>query len=65
MVYTVKGVSIFKEAEIDFFFFLEFSCFFYDPMDVGILISVSYVLNPPGHLKVLSLCTAKAWLDGF
>ena len=39
MIYTVKGFSIASEAEIDVF--LEFSCFFYDPMNVGSLISGS------------------------
>ena len=37
VIYTVKGFGVFNEAEIDVF--LEFSCFFYDPMDVGNLIS--------------------------
>ena len=39
MIHTVKGVSIVNEAEVDVF--LEFSCFFYDPIDVGNLISGS------------------------
>ena len=39
VIYTVKGFSIVSEAEIDVF--LEFSCFFYDPADVGNLISGS------------------------
>ena len=34
----VKGFSIVNEANVDVFF-LEFSCFFYDPMDMGNLIS--------------------------
>ena len=34
----VKGLSIVNEAEVDVF--LEFSCFLYDPVDVGNLISV-------------------------
>ena len=38
VIHTVKGFSIVHEAEVDIF--LEFSCFFYDPMDVGNLISV-------------------------
>ena len=38
-MYTVKGFSIVNEAEVDIF--LEFSCFFYDPIDVGNLISGS------------------------
>ena len=35
----LKGFSIVNEAEVDIF--LEFSCFFYDPTDVGNLISDS------------------------
>ena len=34
-----KGFSIVDEAKVDVF--LEFSCFFYDPMDIGNLISAS------------------------
>ena len=37
VIYTVKGFSIVNEADI----FLEFSCFFYDPVDVDNLISGS------------------------
>ena len=36
---TVKGYGIINKAEVDVF--LEFSCFFYDPVDVGNLISGS------------------------
>ena len=39
VIHTVKGFSIFSEAKVDVF--LEFSCFFYDPADVGNLISGS------------------------
>ena len=39
VIHTVKGFSTVTEAEVDVF--LEFSCFFYDPMDVGNLISGS------------------------
>ena len=39
VIHTVKGFSIVHEAEVDVF--LEFSCFFYDPLDVGNLISGS------------------------
>ena len=31
VIHTVKGFNIINEAEVDVF--LEFSCFFYDPMD--------------------------------
>ena len=37
MIHKVKGFSEVIEAEVDIF--LEFSCFSYDPMDVGNLIS--------------------------
>ena len=37
MIYTFNGFSVVNEAEIDVF--LEISCFFYDPTDVGNLIS--------------------------
>ena len=33
VIHTVKGFSKVNEAEVDAF--LEFPCFFYDPMDVG------------------------------
>ena len=39
MVHTVKGFGIVDKAEIDVF--LELSCFFHDPADVGYLISCS------------------------
>ena len=39
VIYIVKGFSIVNEAEVDVF--LEFSCFLYDPTDVGNLISCS------------------------
>ena len=39
MIHTVKGFGIVNKAEIDVF--MELSCFFYDPVDVGNLISGS------------------------
>ena len=39
VIYTVKGFGVVNKAEVDIF--LELSCFFYDPMDVGNLISGS------------------------
>ena len=39
VIHTVKGFGIVNNAEIDVF--LELSCFFYDPEDVGNLISGS------------------------
>ena len=39
VIHAVKGFSIVNEAEVDIF--LELPCFFYDPTDVGNLISGS------------------------
>ena len=39
VIHTVKGFGVVNEAEVDVF--LELSCFFYDPTDVGNLISGS------------------------
>ena len=39
MIYTIKGFGIVNKAEVDVF--LELSCFFYAPTDVGNLISGS------------------------
>ena len=39
MIHTVKGFGVISKAEIDVF--LDFSCFFDDPVDVGKLISGS------------------------
>ena len=49
----VKGFSIVNEGEVDVF--LEFSCFFDDPEDVGNLISGSSAFSK----------TSEAWLGGF
>ena len=45
MIHTVKGFSIVNEAKIDFLG--EFSCFFYDPVDVDYVISASSALSKP------------------
>ena len=39
VIHTVKGFGIVNKVELDVF--LEFSCFFYDPTDIGSLISGS------------------------
>ena len=39
MIHTAESFSIVNEAKVDVF--LEFSCFLYDPADVGSLISGS------------------------
>ena len=55
-IHTIKDFSIVNEAEVDAF--LEFPCFFYDPMSVGSLIS-----DPACtllHLDVLNSHTVEA-----
>ena len=51
VIHTVKGSSVVNEAEVDVF--LEFSCFFYDPVDAGNLISGSSAFSKS------SLCICK------
>ena len=41
VIHTVKGFSVVNEADV----FLEFSCFLYDPTNVGNLISGSSTLS--------------------
>ena len=43
VIHTVKGFGLVNKAEIDVF--LELSCFFDDPVDVGNLISGSYAFS--------------------
>ena len=43
LIHIVKGFSVVSETEVDVF--LEFSCFFYDPTDVGNLITVSFAFS--------------------
>ena len=43
VIHTVKGFGIVNKAEIEVF--LELSCFFHDPADVGNLISDSFAFS--------------------
>ena len=43
MIHTVKGFGVGNKAEVDVF--LELSCFFDDPTDVGNLISGSFAFS--------------------
>ena len=64
MIHTVKGFSIVNEAEVDVF--LELSCFFYDPVNIGNLISGSSAFSKSSlNLEVLGSYTAEAWLGEF
>ena len=61
LIHTVKGFGI-EKAEIDVF--LELSCFFDDPADVGNLISSSpaFSKNQLEHQEVHGSRIAEAWL---
>ena len=65
MIHTVKGFGIVNKAEVDIF--LELSCSFDDPADVGNLISGSSALskNQLEHLEVHGSRIAEAWLGEF
>ena len=60
MIHTVKGFNVVSEADV----FLKFSCFFYDPADVGNLISGSSAFSKTS-LNVLSSHTVEARLGEF
>jgi len=47
VTHTVKGFGIVNKAEVDAF--LELSCFFNDPMDVGNLISGSSAFSKSSY----------------
>ena len=65
VVHIVKGFGIVNKAEIDVF--LELSCCFHDPEDVGNLISGSSAFSKTHleHQEVHSSCIAEAWLGEF
>ena len=63
MIHTVKGFGIVNEAEVDVL--LEFSCFFYDPTDVGNLISGSSAFSKDLYLEALGSHTVEPSLKDF
>ena len=64
MIHTIKGFSIVNEAEVDVF--LELSCFFDDPLDVGNLVSGSSVFSKTSlNQEVHGSRIAEAWLGEF
>ena len=63
VIHTGKGFDIVNKAEIDIF--LELSCFFDDPADVGNLISGSSAFSKLEHQEVHSSRIAEAWLAEF
>ena len=76
VIHTVKGFGIVNKAEIDVF--LELACFFYDPTDVGNLISCSSAFSKSSlyiwkfsvhislkpHLKDLSITLLACEMSG-
>ena len=68
VIHTVKGFGIANKAEIDVF--LELSCFFDDPADVGNLISGFSVFSKTSlklevQMEVHGSRIAEAWLGEF
>ena len=65
MIHTVKGFSIVNKVEVDVF--LELSCFFDDPADVGNLISGSSAFSKTSLniWKFMVHIIAEAWLGEF
>ena len=66
VIHIVKGFGIVNKAEVDVF--LELSCFFDDPTEVGNLISGSSAFSKSSlniYLGVHSSHTVEAWLGVF
>ena len=72
VIHTVKGFGIVSKAEVDVF--LELSCFFHDPADVGNLISGSSAFSISSvwtciqnceHLEVHNSRTIEPWFGEF
>ena len=63
VIHTVKSFGIVNKTDV----FLELSCFFNDPADVGNLISGSSAFSKTSfeYLKVHGSCIAEAWLENF
>ena len=59
MIHTVKAFGVVSKAEVDVF--LELSCFFNDPADVGNLIS-GFQLE---HLEIHTSHITEGWLGEF
>ena len=62
VIHTVKGFDIVK-AEIDVF--LEFSCFFSDPADIGDLISGSSAFSTSLNIWKFTVHRLKPGLENF
>ena len=63
VIHTVKGFTVVNEAEVEVF--LELSCFFYDPMDIGNLKSGSSAFSKASLNVCYGSHTVEAWLEEF
>ena len=65
VIHIVKGFGIVNKAEVDIF--LELSCFFHDPVDVGNLISGSSAFSKTSlNIRKFTVSRiAEAWLGEF
>ena len=65
MIHTVKSFIVIDETELDVF--LEFSCFLYDPVNAGNLISGSSAFSKPSFntWKLLVHVTLKPRMQNF
>ena len=65
VIHTVKGFGIDNKAKVDIF--LELSCFFDDPADIGNLISGSSAFSKSSLniFKFMVHLLAEAWLEEF
>ena len=61
VIHTVKGFGIINKAEV----FIEFSCFFYDPVDIDNLISDSSAFSKSSLNIMEVLRLVEAWLREF
>ena len=53
-IHTFKGFGIVNKAEVDIF--LEFPCFFYDPVDIGNLFIYLLVFTMQQHELAIGIC---------
>ena len=58
VIHTVKGSSVVNEAEVGVF--VEFACFFCDPVDIGNLISGSSAFSKSGS-SWFTYCWSLVW----